>query len=622
MESTASYWCHRCTRFVRVWSEESLVCPHCDSGFIEAVTAAPPPSDSPRPFPAAAMYMIGPTRPDPDRASNLRSRRQRRNHGDRSPFNPVIVLRGPADESRDDDGGEGGGGGGERRSFELYYNDGAGSGLRPLPAAMSEFLMGSGFDRLLDQLSQIEINGLGRHEQPPASKSAVESMPTVEIVAGHVNSDSHCAVCKEAFVIGSEAREMPCKHIYHSDCILPWLSLRNSCPVCRHELPAESASSLDLENGDEETVGLTIWRLPGGGFAVGSIVYWTVLFGLGGSTTMPGSKASMVYLSDIESGFPGFIPERRALRLHAARPINANSLAFLVTVLLMFTILNSHQMSPNFLLWIVLGIFLMATSLRMFATCQQLQAQAQAHAAAASGLLGHTEFRLQMPPSIALATRGRLQGLRLQLALLDREFDDLDYETLRALDTENNSSTPSMSEEEINALPVHKYKASSQLSDGSSLPQASSSSASPETDDTRDPEVSQMYPMRVSQWLKSGVTPEQSDGLLVLTALLPFNSIDFGAELVHAHIFNETKPELKKADSIKKALEDELTCTICLEQVNRGELVRSLPCLHQFHANCIDPWLRQQGTCPVCKLKVGSGWPESRESDTDGDDMV
>lgn len=67
----------------------------------------------------------------------------------------------------------------------------------------------------------------------------------------------------------------------------------------------------------------------------------------------------------------------------------------------------------------------MATSLRMYATCQQLQAQAQAHAVAASGLLGHTELRLQMPPSIALATRGRLQGLRLQLALLDREFDDL-----------------------------------------------------------------------------------------------------------------------------------------------------------------------------------------------------
>jgi len=40
-------------------------------------------------------------------------------------------------------------------------------------------------------------------------------------------------------------------------------------------------------------------------------------------------------------------------------------------------------------------------------------------------LLGHTELRLHMPSSIAIATRGRLQGLRLQLALLDREFDEL-----------------------------------------------------------------------------------------------------------------------------------------------------------------------------------------------------
>ena len=33
-----------------------------------------------------------------------------------------------------------------------------------------------------------------------------------------------------------------------------------------------------------------------------------------------------------------------------------------------------------------------------------------------------------------------------------------DYETLRALDADNVSNVPSMSEEEINSLPVHKYK--------------------------------------------------------------------------------------------------------------------------------------------------------------------
>lgn len=263
---------------------------------------------------------------------------------------------------------------------------------------------------------------------------------------------------------------------------------------------------------------------------------------------------------DIENGLSGVLPDRRAMRVQP-RPINTNSLAFLISVLLLFTILNS-QMSPNFLLWVVLGIFLMATTLRMYATCQRLQAQAQAHAAAASGLLARTEFRLHMPPSIALTTRGRLQGLRLQLALLDREFDDLDYETLRSLDSNNPPNTHSMSEEEINALPVHKYKVSNSQSDGSAKQKASSSS--------------------------SLVQSKQETEL----------------------------------DKNPESPEDELTCTICLEQVTAGELVRSLPCLHQFHATCIDQWLHQQGTCPVCKLMVGSGWQESRESETDGDDMV
>ncbi|RWR95498.1 hypothetical protein CKAN_02484700 [Cinnamomum micranthum f. kanehirae] len=140
--------------------------------------------------------------------TNQHARYGRRNGGDCSPFNPDIVLRGSAD-----------GGGtyarGERGSFELYYDDGAGSGLRPLLPSMSEILMGSRFDRLLDQLSQIEINGVRRCEHRPASKAAVELMPTVEIAIGHVTAESHCTVCMEQFELGSEAREMPCKHIYH-----------------------------------------------------------------------------------------------------------------------------------------------------------------------------------------------------------------------------------------------------------------------------------------------------------------------------------------------------------------------------------------------------------------------
>ncbi|XP_061337955.1 E3 ubiquitin-protein ligase RDUF2-like [Gastrolobium bilobum] len=249
--AAASYWCYSCNRFVHLLDRDDVVCPHCRSGFVEEIHAGQ--------SPAVSLFADG------FHASSRRQgfRRRRRNAGSRSPFNPVIVLRGH--------GEDGGVGDNDGSSFELYYDDGEGTGLRPVPPTMSEFLLGSGFDRLLEQFSQIEINGFGLSENPPASKAAIESMPTVEIAEAEVETETHCAVCKEAFELGSKAREMPCKHLYHSDCILPWLSMRNSCPVCRHELPSDQNPPENRITGqiDEEAVGLTIWRLPGGGFAVG-----------------------------------------------------------------------------------------------------------------------------------------------------------------------------------------------------------------------------------------------------------------------------------------------------------------------------------------------------------------
>lgn len=119
--------------------------------------------------------------------------------------------------------------------FEFFFN---GAPPGPRRSNVSNIFMGPGLQELIEQLT-VNASSQG---PPPATRSAIDSMPTIRITNRHLNTDSHCPVCKDRFELGSEARQMPCYHIYHSGCIEPWLVQHNSCPVCRVELPAQGMS--------------------------------------------------------------------------------------------------------------------------------------------------------------------------------------------------------------------------------------------------------------------------------------------------------------------------------------------------------------------------------------------
>ncbi|CAF1708861.1 BnaCnng37520D [Brassica napus] len=295
-ETTTSYWCYSCTRFVSVSTGGYVLCPYCNGGFIEDSSAAEAPTT---------------TTPVSQVEDSHRSVIRRRRSNRRTSFNPVIVLHGGASGERVENEE------GDRRPYEFYYDDGSGSGLRPLPDSVSEILMGSGFERLLEQLSQIEAsgNGIGRSGNPPASKSAIESLPRVEMGDFHIKAEANCAVCTEVFEAGAEGREMPCKHIFHGDCIVPWLSIRNSCPVCRFELPSDPVQR-SIE--EEHAVGMTIWRLPGGGFAVGRF----------NAAMREGERILPVVLTEVDGGGLGSNEGPRRIswvRDHGTPEISRNS---------------------------------------------------------------------------------------------------------------------------------------------------------------------------------------------------------------------------------------------------------------------------------------------------------
>ncbi|KAI9136024.1 hypothetical protein BKA69DRAFT_1034042 [Paraphysoderma sedebokerense] len=102
------------------------------------------------------------------------------------------------------------------------------------------------FDRLMSQL----MEQTGRHAPPPAPEDVIKELPRVKVNQVHVDKSIDCAVCQEKYELENEVIQLPCLHLFHEDCIVPWLKNNGTCPVCRHSLVPKSEQSL---NGQPST---------------------------------------------------------------------------------------------------------------------------------------------------------------------------------------------------------------------------------------------------------------------------------------------------------------------------------------------------------------------------------
>ncbi len=91
-------------------------------------------------------------------------------------------------------------------------------------------------------INQLMINDTNNYGNPPAAKKEIEKLKKCIINDKQLKEfgiENSCAICKDEFKIGEKCLLMPCKHHFHENCLMPWLTKRNSCPVCRYELPTD-----------------------------------------------------------------------------------------------------------------------------------------------------------------------------------------------------------------------------------------------------------------------------------------------------------------------------------------------------------------------------------------------
>uniref|UniRef100_A0AAX7SGZ6 RING-type domain-containing protein n=1 Tax=Astatotilapia calliptera TaxID=8154 RepID=A0AAX7SGZ6_ASTCA len=46
---------------------------------------------------------------------------------------------------------------------------------------------------------------------------------------------------------------------------------------------------------------------------------------------------------------------------------------------------------------------------------------------------------------------------------------------------------------------------------------------------------------------------------------------------------------------------EQTLCVVCMSDFESRQLLRVLPCSHEFHGKCVDKWLRANRTCPICR---------------------
>jgi len=268
----SDYWCHRCEQIITVVNPEEIRCPRCNDGFVQQIEGSPRRA-------RAASSLADQSRLVALFSSSAGAARRGREEDQESGLGrsrvlvvgrpPVIELlqalgsamagleiSGEAEsESRE----EGSGGGvvvvdpSGIPLMVLHGGVAASGGGGGIPGtALGDYFIGPGLEALIQRLAENDPN---RYGTPPASKNAVEALPTVKISQEHLRHDysSECVVCKEDFELGEETRQLPCKHLYHHDCIMPWLKMHSSCPVCRFQMPTDDEGGCGGSSQSEES---------------------------------------------------------------------------------------------------------------------------------------------------------------------------------------------------------------------------------------------------------------------------------------------------------------------------------------------------------------------------------
>ncbi|CAO1338829.1 unnamed protein product [Diamesa serratosioi] len=256
--NNSKYFCHSCSSS---FCSANFECPNCQSGFIEEIVENVNDTEQESDNPQILRVLHDLTRINPvlSQSGNNSSPYYRIAN---EILTPIIMgasgSRPDGDLNREFyrnviDSADGGRHQSQRRlgpvNFEnilqeilVLISDGANPSDN---AATPMFFLGNpgdyawgreGLDSIVTQL----LNQMDNAGPPPLEKEKIAEIPKVEVTLHQVEKEKlQCSVCWDDFKLNETVRKLPCTHIFHECCIIPWLELHGTCPICRKSLNSE-----------------------------------------------------------------------------------------------------------------------------------------------------------------------------------------------------------------------------------------------------------------------------------------------------------------------------------------------------------------------------------------------
>ncbi|KAF9929791.1 hypothetical protein FBU30_001227 [Linnemannia zychae] len=101
-----------------------------------------------------------------------------------------------------------------------------------------------GLDDVITQMMEMQ----SRQNGPVAlSEEAINSLPYHTLTSEELDAKTECSVCKDEFESKDICIQLKCKHIFHEDCIKPWLKTSATCPTCRFSLVPEDGAQQQVQ---------------------------------------------------------------------------------------------------------------------------------------------------------------------------------------------------------------------------------------------------------------------------------------------------------------------------------------------------------------------------------------